>query len=351
MRIDEILESLKSVLYHNTNRSAAYKILRDNKIKAQSTFWRTDGLDDSEVAISLSRDKNYGEMYGSVKIEIDADKLRQTHKIKPVDLDYALTVDMGYKKPLRKTEREERVYKDIPLAYILRIYDNEDGFDHNFARNVLANNIEYFYKNKKLTKSDIPDGEYVIIDPGFTTFERGQQITKQDLHHGITQFGKNAFKYKPIDEIFNEGPVDDTFVTRRKKQLQKAADWKTKLQKHLDDLDPEERKKYKRKKKKRPDPRSEFEKRRAAQLATERDPVTGLPLDLYKDVEDAYSYIIVDADTDEGDLVAGIRTAYAMVPIGDITDNKSKQKAYKQADLKRKEMQLKLGKKLNIVLL
>lgn len=193
MKISELFENNRAPLYHNTTRNRARKIIAAGEIK---TF--ADDKIDPEISMSLTRDQHYGEkLYGPVKFEIDTNKLRNTHKITPVDFDRQNSIDNNNPNPPIRQEREERVRRPIPLKYVAAVRDNDTEFDPNFAEKIINSGIPYFYKNKSVTKADLPKTDYTITDPGLTYFDTNQKITADELKQAIQTFGKNSFSYKP----------------------------------------------------------------------------------------------------------------------------------------------------------
>lgn len=194
MKIHELFENNRAPLYHNTSRETAREIIAAGEIKPFA-----DDAIDPEISVSLTRDRRYGEkLYGPVKFEIDANKLRNTHKITPVDFDRQNSIDNDNPNPLIRQEREERVNRPIPLKYVNAIRDNSDKFDRNFAEKVIDSDISYFYKNEPVTKEDLLKSDYIITDPGLSFLEVGEKITTQELKQALKTFGKKSFSYKPL---------------------------------------------------------------------------------------------------------------------------------------------------------
>jgi len=193
MRFFELFENNRAPLYHNTNIENANTILNAGEIKPAG-----DEMIDPEVSISLTRDRRYGEeLYGPIKFEIDGNKLRNTHKISPVDFDRQNAIDNDNENPPIRNEREERVYKPIPLKYVSAVRDKSEKLNPKFAAKVIERGIPYFYKNKPIAKDDLPKADYVITDPGLTFFEVGEKISSAELKQALEMFGKDSFSYKP----------------------------------------------------------------------------------------------------------------------------------------------------------
>lgn len=175
MRWTEITERARANLYHRTNPESLQQILNTGYIKPNH------GFENNEKSISLSRDKFYGkEIYGDIQLVVDQDRLRSTHKIKPVDYNREL-VATGTGKDVIRTEREERVYKPIPLKYIIEInFDGEKPPKYT-VKSIEKHGLKIFYHGKPLSSSDYESKEFVVVEPGLSMLAMGQELDAAEV--------------------------------------------------------------------------------------------------------------------------------------------------------------------------
>ena len=110
------LESGRAPLYHWTNPESARYILEKGKITA-SLF--------GVGQVCVTRDKNLHFNKHVVRIEIDADKLRQNLKVSQFDYSH---MKHSWGRAERKEEREERVHGDVPISTFKSITFFDNGF-------------------------------------------------------------------------------------------------------------------------------------------------------------------------------------------------------------------------------
>ena len=110
------LDGGRAPLYHWTNPENARYILDQGKIN-RKLF--------AVNAVCVTRDKNFHFNKNSVRIEIDAEKVRRHTRMGPTDYadGYPTLVRIG-----RRSEREERIDGDVPISAITSITIFDNGF-------------------------------------------------------------------------------------------------------------------------------------------------------------------------------------------------------------------------------
>jgi hypothetical protein len=122
--------------------------------------------------------------------------LRQTHRIVPVDFDRQNSLDYGNENPPIRQEREERVYRNIPLKYVTGVADGREQPDYTLARKVLDKGMTYAHRGKNINQ--LPATDYEVTGPGLSYLEQGQQLTTAQLRDALADLGKDSFEYRKI---------------------------------------------------------------------------------------------------------------------------------------------------------
>lgn len=187
MRFYEFYESAYANLYHVTRISDLNQIFDLGYIKPNQ------GDENNEISISLTRDKRYGfEIYGNVQLTIDQSRLRQTHKVKPIDYDRTINQLYGDHDD-KGRESEERVYKSIPLSYVLKIEIFNETPSKLIVQKAEKRNLPLFVNGKRISTTQFDTKEFVVTDPKLTPLMQGQELSAEELRQAQKEYGDFKF--------------------------------------------------------------------------------------------------------------------------------------------------------------
>lgn len=224
-RINSLLsEGSSDILYHFTYTPRTVEILKNNKINLTATMGSKADFNvnrENLFFFSMTRSKSSGYSRGDTRLVIDARKLKNNHKIIPIDYwqysksrsDYTSTSD--YVNALKNNEQEERLISnkaEIENAskYILEIHILKDRTNDEYVNRIaiLANlyGIPIFvYENEKNWKNEKKPIPYF---PNYDKFsiEDDNRINNDHLRLAALMSYRDNKIYNIITQYLSDNP-------------------------------------------------------------------------------------------------------------------------------------------------
>ena len=187
MKLENLLESVTSLVYHFTYPNSALDILKTNKFILRSTFINAENrekrkkfyfLSTSHVKFGGYAIRNLAD--SGVILVLDGSKFNQRYFGKPIDY-WGRNFQIDKEKRVKYNENEERIYSDKPTIPNARKYIKEIHVYVNDKKNIYINDI-YRDLLKEANKFGIPIYFYTN-KTDFKTLNKRKALKISTLEH------------------------------------------------------------------------------------------------------------------------------------------------------------------------